>query len=152
MNCFQIGTFMWWVTGLMPASVTSPLLWIAFKLVLLCDESQVGNLETLLRWSCELLSNWYFYVMSHRSWQREKRGWYVVNCFQIGTFMWWVTGIGNGMIKHRKLWIAFKLVLLCDESQAFTMADNDLLCCELLSNWYFYVMSHRWVGYTYTLG
>ena len=91
MNWFQIDTFMWWFTVFIAKAIGMGQLWIDFKLILLCDDSQLKNKISLRDRSCELISNWYFYVMIHSA-----RHWFwntgvVVNWFQIDTFMWWFT-------------------------------------------------------------
>ena len=117
MNCFQIVTFMWWITIVWIYRIVIIMLWIAFKLLLLCDESQSTVQPSLCIKCCELLSNCYFYVMNHNSFFDFISGVKVVNCFQIVTFMWWIT------IKLKGMWGGGS--------------------CELLSNCYFYVMNHN---------
>ena len=92
--------------------------------------------------SCELISNWYFYVMIHSSFIEDVDSNLVVNWFQIDTFMWWFTVLGEYQYPARVLWIDFKLILLCDDSQSLLSPVWLAVGCELISNWYFYVMIH----------
>ena len=121
MNWFQIDTFMWWFTVHHKQEQQQQQLWIDFKLILLCDDSQ---LKRIFQWLTK-----------------------VVNWFQIDTFMWWFTVLRLFFCNSVRLWIDFKLILLCDDSQCNTSKWGVHLGCELISNWYFYVMIH-----SYTFG
>ena len=141
---------MWWFT-VRPCTWLSPLmLWIDFKLILLCDDSQFGVTISILPYRCELISNWYFYVMIHSLDWTEKFAEDVVNWFQIDTFMWWFTvfmSLGKALLV---LWIDFKLILLCDDSQYLLFHKAQKGSCELISNWYFYVMIHSLIHHRYS--
>ena len=142
MNWFQIDTFMWWFTVPWFSMTGQAVLWIDFKLILLCDDSQFFPLIFTWVVSCELISNWYFYVMIHSVANALLKYASVVNWFQIDTFMWWFTVEYIDEEIQWKLWIDFKLILLCDDSQLMLVVIFRLICCELISNWYFYVMIH----------
>ena len=132
----------------MNADVNSKL-WIDFKLILLCDDSQLVWWTTIYEISCELISNWYFYVMIHSLMLLLCFFALVVNWFQIDTFMWWFTVVWTNSKDWIPLWIDFKLILLCDDSQFCLHCCSLLFCCELISNWYFYVMIHSTLGVWY---
>ena len=142
-NCFQIGIFTWELTGKSVVYWLYSSLWIAFKLVFLRENSQAGEIEWIAFTSCELLSNWYFYVRTHRNLLYLVLVGEVVNCFQIGIFTWELTGINARSCNWTRLWIAFKLVFLRENSQGCNHYWQSKTCCELLSNWYFYVRTHR---------
>ena len=141
-NWFQIDTFMWWFTVGNFQRREWVLLWIDFKLILLCDDSQLVANPPFSVGSCELISNWYFYVMIHSYAIWKDSNSLVVNWFQIDTFMWWFTVSLNFQAQDVLLWIDFKLILLCDDSQLLQPRNLNWKCCELISNWYFYVMIH----------
>ena len=141
-NWFQIDTFMWWFTVDVGGYISPDLLWIDFKLILLCDDSQSQALILILIVCCELISNWYFYVMIHSRRLTYLQHVVVVNWFQIDTFMWWFTVSLCNLYSVVQLWIDFKLILLCDDSQSKGIKAPKETCCELISNWYFYVMIH----------
>ena len=141
-NWFQIDTFMWWFTVPKESPSILTLLWIDFKLILLCDDSQYLRLRCGNLTCCELISNWYFYVMIHSTNKRLRFPRTVVNWFQIDTFMWWFTVHAVIYMVVCTLWIDFKLILLCDDSQFIDLNSINITRCELISNWYFYVMIH----------
>jgi len=119
-NWFQIDTFMWWFTVIHSRFNIHNVLWIDFKLILLCDDSQLSCLLPVPTIGCELISNWYFYVMIHSYNYWLWNVTYVVNWFQIDTFMWWFTVSPAVVTEGNELWIDFKLILLCDDSQFTT--------------------------------
>ena len=147
MNWFQNCIFMWWITANGREIIYKNLLWIDFKIVFLCDESQLlyRNLASSL--SCELISKLYFYVMNHSTLETLPIQYLVVNWFQNCIFMWWITARTSNLYFQLLLWIDFKIVFLCDESQPSRLKGTLEARCELISKLYFYVMNH---SYLYT--
>ncbi len=83
------------------------MLWIAFKIVFLCEDLQ-DDIEGLDIYR-------------------------VVNCFQNSIFVWGLTRPNDTMWLERRLWIAFKIVFLCEDLQDNRNNQIDMKSCELLS-------------------
>ena len=116
-NCFQIFIFVSSDTTPKQPKANATPLWIAFKFLSLCRQTQRTNIICRHRSSCELLSNFYLCVVRHN---KERKIWnwlLVVNCFQIFIFVSSDTTIKRTQPLYSS--------------------------CELLSNFYLCVVRHN---------
>ena len=66
-----------------------------------------------------------------------------MNWFQNCIFVWAITSYNNKVSKHIALWIDFKIVFLCEQSQGVILHDKGGIGCELISKLYFCVSNHK---------
>ena len=93
--------------------------------------------------SCELLSNFYLCVVRHNNKMKLPFLVSVVNCFQIFIFVSSDTTKEQPKSDLTLLWIAFKFLSLCRQTQPSAITDLSRRCCELLSNFYLCVVRHN---------
>ena len=117
-NWFQNCIFVWAITRLKGGSINKSLLWIDFKIVFLCEQSQAYKVKCTHCGSCELISKLYFCVSNHKPYGHMEYFFTVVNWFQNCIFVWAITRIEVGKEYDLALWIDFKIVFLCEQSQA----------------------------------
>ena len=106
--CFQISIFEPLETTLLNTSISSRMLWFAFKLV--------------------SLNHWKQHKANSFAYGR------VVICFQISIFEPLETTVPRNNYPQWELWFAFKLVSLNHWKQRSTSSNNTSKSCDLLSN------------------
>ena len=119
-------------------------MWIDFKIVFLCEQSQVKASLSFFSSCCELISKLYFCVSNHKIYPCGFSSLFVVNWFQNCIFVWAITRSQIGILNVTLLWIDFKIVFLCEQSQECLYQQQFLWCCELISKLYFCVSNHKW--------
>ena len=143
MNCFQIIIFVTSETTLLKCIMPYNALWIAFKLLSLWRQKQPYTYERVRLDCCELLSNFYLCVVRHNIILYSIIQITVVNCFQIFIFVSSDTTYFNLLMIISMLWIAFKFLSLCRQTQLKCLKNGKFSSCELLSNFYLCVVRHN---------
>ena len=142
-NWFQNCIFVWAITRWRILRHRWDTLWIDFKIVFLCEQSQALAFNKALADGCELISKLYFCVSNHKKERANLTGCIVVNWFQNCIFVWAITSSKSLRVNRKRLWIDFKIVFLCEQSQVFIKKTILIDSCELISKLYFCVSNHK---------
>ena len=118
-------------------------LWIAFRFCIFVLWTQSRPLPRLLRYSCELLSDFVYSFFEHNnSWRRGGiRS--VVNCFQILYIRSLNTIIQSVGRQWGSLWIAFRFCIFVLWTQSIMARWSGATRCELLSDFVYSFFEHN---------